>query len=176
MQTICQGGEVHRVVLVCTGFGPRASRERNRPLDIDPIEARLLLGVEPDATVGSLIQSCPRSVIPAARRRNTEAAQWWILTIAWNGVFGERRSVSVSVSGGTAIAIRSSLSLGCICSMISRQASSLHESRPRRVGLRGVRQHLEVHAEPVHRMAQARRPLRRWRRIRAHLRGYPRNR
>ena len=39
----------HRVVLVDTGFGPRAAGERGRPLDIDPLEALQRLGVDPDA-------------------------------------------------------------------------------------------------------------------------------
>jgi glyoxylase-like metal-dependent hydrolase (beta-lactamase superfamily II) len=39
----------HRTVLVDTGFSPRASQERNRPLDIDPVEALRRLGIDPDA-------------------------------------------------------------------------------------------------------------------------------
>jgi hypothetical protein len=38
----------HRIVLVDTGFGPRASGERGRPLDIDPLEALRRLGIDPD--------------------------------------------------------------------------------------------------------------------------------
>jgi len=38
----------HRIVLVDTGFGPRAAGERGRPLDIDPLEALQRLGVDPD--------------------------------------------------------------------------------------------------------------------------------
>jgi glyoxylase-like metal-dependent hydrolase (beta-lactamase superfamily II) len=39
----------HRVVLVDTGFGPRAAGERGRPLDIDPIEALRRIGIDPDS-------------------------------------------------------------------------------------------------------------------------------
>lgn len=39
----------HRTVIVDTGFGPRASAERGRPLDIDPIEALAQIGVDPDS-------------------------------------------------------------------------------------------------------------------------------
>lgn len=39
----------HRTVLVDTGFGKRAAGERGRPLDLDPIEALVRLGIDPDA-------------------------------------------------------------------------------------------------------------------------------
>ena len=39
----------HRTVLVDTGFGKRAAAERGRPLDFDPIEALVRLGIDPDA-------------------------------------------------------------------------------------------------------------------------------
>jgi glyoxylase-like metal-dependent hydrolase (beta-lactamase superfamily II) len=39
----------HRVVLVDTGFGPRASTERGRPIQFDPIEGLKRIGVDPDA-------------------------------------------------------------------------------------------------------------------------------
>jgi glyoxylase-like metal-dependent hydrolase (beta-lactamase superfamily II) len=38
----------HRTVLVDTGFGERASRERGRPLDIDPVEGLARIGVDPE--------------------------------------------------------------------------------------------------------------------------------
>ena len=38
----------HRTVIVDTGFGPRASAERDRPLDIDPIDALVQVGIDPD--------------------------------------------------------------------------------------------------------------------------------
>jgi glyoxylase-like metal-dependent hydrolase (beta-lactamase superfamily II) len=38
-----------RTVLVDTGFGPRASRERGRPLDFDPVEGLTRIGVDPEA-------------------------------------------------------------------------------------------------------------------------------
>jgi glyoxylase-like metal-dependent hydrolase (beta-lactamase superfamily II) len=38
-----------RTVLVDTGFGKRAATERDRPLDLDPVEALVRLGIEPDA-------------------------------------------------------------------------------------------------------------------------------
>jgi glyoxylase-like metal-dependent hydrolase (beta-lactamase superfamily II) len=38
----------HRTILVDTGFGPRAAGERQRPRDIDPIEALTRLGIDPD--------------------------------------------------------------------------------------------------------------------------------
>lgn len=37
-----------RLILVDSGFGERAARERNRPLDIDPIEALGRIGIDPD--------------------------------------------------------------------------------------------------------------------------------
>lgn len=39
----------HRTVLVDTGFGHRATEQRGRPLDIDPIDALGRLGIDPDA-------------------------------------------------------------------------------------------------------------------------------
>jgi glyoxylase-like metal-dependent hydrolase (beta-lactamase superfamily II) len=39
----------HRVVLVDTGFGPRASTERGRPILFDPIEGLKAIGIDPDA-------------------------------------------------------------------------------------------------------------------------------
>jgi glyoxylase-like metal-dependent hydrolase (beta-lactamase superfamily II) len=39
----------HRVVLVDTGFGPRASTERGRPILFDPIEGLKTIGIDPDA-------------------------------------------------------------------------------------------------------------------------------
>ena len=39
----------HRTVLVDTGFGERATRERGRPLDVHPIQALERLGIDPDA-------------------------------------------------------------------------------------------------------------------------------
>lgn len=39
----------HRVILVDTGFGPRASAERDRPIDLDPIAALERIGIDPDA-------------------------------------------------------------------------------------------------------------------------------
>jgi|TARA_R110002126_G_scaffold86592_1_gene209011 glyoxylase-like metal-dependent hydrolase (beta-lactamase superfamily II) len=38
----------HRIILVDTGFSPRAAAERKRPLDIDPVEALARIGVDPD--------------------------------------------------------------------------------------------------------------------------------
>lgn len=38
----------HRVILIDTGFGPRASAERNRPIDIDPLEALAKIGIDPE--------------------------------------------------------------------------------------------------------------------------------
>ncbi|WP_417209709.1 N-acyl homoserine lactonase family protein [Antarctobacter sp.] len=38
----------HRTVIVDTGFGPRAAGERGRPLDIDPIDALVKIGIDPD--------------------------------------------------------------------------------------------------------------------------------
>ena len=38
-----------RTILVDTGFGPRASKERGRPIDFDPIEGLKKIGVDPDA-------------------------------------------------------------------------------------------------------------------------------
>jgi glyoxylase-like metal-dependent hydrolase (beta-lactamase superfamily II) len=37
----------HRTILVDTGFSPRASAERNRPLDFDPVEGLNHLGIDP---------------------------------------------------------------------------------------------------------------------------------
>lgn len=37
-----------RSVIIDTGFGPRASDERGRPLDIDPIDALVQVGIDPD--------------------------------------------------------------------------------------------------------------------------------
>lgn len=39
----------HRVILIDTGFGPRASAERDRPIDIDPIAALAQIGIDPDS-------------------------------------------------------------------------------------------------------------------------------
>ena len=39
----------HRIVLVDTGFSPRASAERGRPIDFDPIEGLKQIGIDPDA-------------------------------------------------------------------------------------------------------------------------------
>ncbi len=39
----------HRTVLVDTGFSPRASAERGRPIDFDPVEGLKRIGVDPDA-------------------------------------------------------------------------------------------------------------------------------
>ncbi|VTU45362.1 N-acyl homoserine lactonase (plasmid) [Variovorax sp. SRS16] len=39
----------HRTVLVDTGFGQRAATERGRVLDVDPIEALVRLGIDPDS-------------------------------------------------------------------------------------------------------------------------------
>jgi glyoxylase-like metal-dependent hydrolase (beta-lactamase superfamily II) len=38
----------HRTVLVDTGFGQRAANERGRPLDFDPVDALVRLGIAPD--------------------------------------------------------------------------------------------------------------------------------
>jgi glyoxylase-like metal-dependent hydrolase (beta-lactamase superfamily II) len=38
----------HRIVLVDTGFGPRASAERGRPIDFDPIDGLRRIGIDPD--------------------------------------------------------------------------------------------------------------------------------
>jgi glyoxylase-like metal-dependent hydrolase (beta-lactamase superfamily II) len=43
-----------RTVLVDTGFGTRASADRGRPLDFDPIEALAHIGIDPDA-IGDVI-------------------------------------------------------------------------------------------------------------------------
>lgn len=39
----------HRTILVDTGFGHRASSERGRPIDFNPIEVLPRLGIDPDA-------------------------------------------------------------------------------------------------------------------------------
>lgn len=39
----------HRTVLVDTGFGHRAAKERGRPLDFDPVDGLARIGVDPDA-------------------------------------------------------------------------------------------------------------------------------
>ena len=39
----------HRTILVDTGFGHRASSERGRPIDFNPIEVLPRLGINPDA-------------------------------------------------------------------------------------------------------------------------------
>jgi glyoxylase-like metal-dependent hydrolase (beta-lactamase superfamily II) len=44
-----------RTVLVDTGFGPRAAKERGRILDVDPIEALGRLGIDPDTISDVLI-------------------------------------------------------------------------------------------------------------------------
>jgi glyoxylase-like metal-dependent hydrolase (beta-lactamase superfamily II) len=44
----------HRTIIVDTGYGERAARERNRPLDFDPIEGLRRIGIDPDA-VGDVI-------------------------------------------------------------------------------------------------------------------------
>lgn len=38
----------HRTILIDTGFSPRASAERGRPLDYDPIEGLKKMGIDPD--------------------------------------------------------------------------------------------------------------------------------
>lgn len=38
----------HRTILVDTGYSPRASAERGRPLDFDPVEGLAQIGVDPD--------------------------------------------------------------------------------------------------------------------------------
>lgn len=38
----------HRVVLVDTGFSPRAAAERGRPLEFDPVEGLRQIGIDPD--------------------------------------------------------------------------------------------------------------------------------
>jgi glyoxylase-like metal-dependent hydrolase (beta-lactamase superfamily II) len=39
----------HRTILVDTGFGKRAATARGRPLDVDPVEALVQIGIDPDA-------------------------------------------------------------------------------------------------------------------------------
>jgi glyoxylase-like metal-dependent hydrolase (beta-lactamase superfamily II) len=49
----------HRTVLVDTGFSPRASAERGRPLDFDPIDGQKRMGIDPDAIDDVVITHLP---------------------------------------------------------------------------------------------------------------------
>lgn len=45
----------HRTILVDTGFGERAARERGRPLDFDPVEGLERIGIDPAAVTNVIL-------------------------------------------------------------------------------------------------------------------------